>query len=110
MSQRVTVVLTDDIDGSVADSTQTFALNGISYEIDLNEANTEALKAALAPWIAAARKAGGRAATSRAGRGSVRSKRGEVRELREWARANGYTVSDRGRISAEVQSAFRAAH
>ena len=30
--------------------------------------------------------------------------------LRDWARANGWTVSDRGRISAEVLSAWQVAH
>ena len=28
--------------------------------------------------------------------------------MRRWARANGYNVSDRGRISAEVQAAYHA--
>ncbi|WP_203616485.1 histone-like nucleoid-structuring protein Lsr2, partial [Streptomyces sp. SID13726] len=31
-------------------------------------------------------------------------------EVREWARASGYTVNDRGRISQEIQTAYDAAH
>lgn len=30
-------------------------------------------------------------------------------EVREWARANGYTVRDRGRLSATLKQAFTAA-
>jgi hypothetical protein len=30
-------------------------------------------------------------------------------EIREWARANGHTVSERGRLSAAVKEAFTAA-
>ncbi|WP_458864192.1 Lsr2 family DNA-binding protein [Mycobacteroides abscessus] len=30
--------------------------------------------------------------------------------IRQWARKNGYEVSDRGRIKAEVVEAFEAAH
>lgn len=30
------------------------------------------------------------------------------REIREWAREHGWTVSDRGRIPAEVRRAFEA--
>ncbi|MBU4337609.1 MAG: Lsr2 family protein, partial [Actinobacteria bacterium] len=28
----------------------------------------------------------------------------------DWAKSNGYTVSERGRISAEVKTAYDAAH
>lgn len=32
-----------------------------------------------------------------------------AREVREWAKANGHDVSERGRLSAEVREAFTAA-
>ncbi|MFD1046748.1 histone-like nucleoid-structuring protein Lsr2 [Kibdelosporangium lantanae] len=43
MAQRVTVQMVDDLDGTAADdvSTVSFALDGVSYEIDLSEANAE---------------------------------------------------------------------
>ena len=36
--------------------------------------------------------------------------KGDLGAVREWARANGHTVSDRGRISADVQAAYDKAH
>ena len=56
MAQRVVVTLSDDIDGSEAAETIAFGLDGKSYEIDLNEANAEKLREALAPYVEAGRK------------------------------------------------------
>ena len=109
MAQRVNIVLEDDIDGSDADETVTFALDGVSYEIDLNGKNAAALRDALAPYVGHARRAAGRRAGGRpsAGRGSGKR---DLADVREWARSNGHKVSDRGRISAEVQAAYDKAH
>jgi len=106
MAQRVQVVLVDDIDGGTADETVTFALDGVAYEIDLTTANAARLRDALAPWVGSGRRVGGRARTAR--RGAGRSSGGRNTEIREWARSNGYKVSDRGRIPAEVKAAFDA--
>lgn len=38
------------------------------------------------------------------------SGRDQVQAVRDWARQNGYTVSDRGRIAKSIQDAFDAAH
>jgi Lsr2 protein len=35
---------------------------------------------------------------------------GELASVREWARGQGYSVSDRGRISANVMAAYETAH
>ena len=109
MAQRVSIVLEDDIDGSDADETVTFALDGVTYEIDLNAKNAAALRDALAPYVGHARRAAGRRTcrTSRRVRGPAKRDLGDVRE---WARSNGHKVSDRGRISAEVQAAYDKAH
>ncbi|NEE54003.1 Lsr2 family protein, partial [Streptomyces sp. SID8455] len=56
MAQRVVVTLSDDIDGGTAAETVTFALDGKTYEIDLNPANAKKLRKALAPYMAAGRK------------------------------------------------------
>jgi hypothetical protein len=56
MAQTVIVKLTDDIDGGEADETVSFALNGKTYEIDLNAKNAERLRDAFAPFIEKARK------------------------------------------------------
>ncbi|QGN58370.1 Lsr2 family protein [Nostocoides sp. HKS02] len=108
MAQRVNIVLEDDLDGSEADETVTFALDGVTYEIDLNAANAAGLRDSLAPYVGHARRAGGRRA---AGRPSSRGggKR-DLADVRDWARKNGHKVSDRGRISAEIQAAYDKAH
>ncbi|RYV49538.1 histone-like nucleoid-structuring protein Lsr2 [Pengzhenrongella frigida] len=110
MAQKVQVLLVDDIDGVTADETVTFALDGVSYEIDLTTEHAAELRSAFAPWVTSARKTSGRP-TARAARGS-RSNGGssDATKIREWARANGHTVSERGRISADIRAAYEAAN
>lgn len=104
MARKTKVTLIDDIDGSEATTTIGFALDGVSYEIDLNEENATELREGLARWIEHGRRTGGRA---RRGAGAGRSS--ESKRIREWARENGLEVSDRGRISAEIRQAYAAA-
>lgn len=106
MAQRVQIILEDDIDGGPADETLTFGLDGVTYEIDLNEKNASALRDALAPYTGHARRAGGRRSTAR----KAATPGGNTSAVREWARANGHTVSDRGRISADVMAAYEKAN
>jgi hypothetical protein len=114
VAQKVQVVLVDDIDGGEAEETVTFALDGVSYEIDLSAPNAAKLRDAFAPYLGSARRVGGRAssgrgrrpAATRSGGGSGRS----TAEIREWARNNGYTVNERGRIPANVLEAYEKAH
>lgn len=116
MVQRVQVILEDDMTGGEASETVEFALDGVSYEIDLNDDNAAKLRDALAPWIAEARRSGGRRQTRRrGGAGSAASggspaKSDELAQMREWGRANGFKVSSRGRVSQELQDAYAAAH
>lgn len=113
MAQKIQVILVDDIDGGTAEETVSFALDGVSYEIDLSSKNAKKLRDALAPYVAEARKSrsGGRRRTSGAGGASRRrGGGGGAAEIRAWARDNGYEVSERGRVSEEVRSAYEAAH
>jgi GNAT superfamily N-acetyltransferase len=114
MAQRVNIVLEDDLDGSEADETVTFALDGVSYEIDLSANNAAALRDSLAQYVGHARRAAGRRPAGRPAGRPAASSRGtgkrDLADVREWARANGHQVSDRGRISAEVQAAYDKAH
>lgn len=57
MARKVQILLEDDLDGSIADETIHFALDGTTYEIDLSKANALRLREALAPYVAAGRKA-----------------------------------------------------
>lgn len=109
MAQKVQVLLVDDVDGSAAEETVTFALDGVSYEIDLTAANAAKLRDALAEWVGHARKVGGRSSRSSAPR-ARRASSSDAQAVRDWAKANGYTVSERGRISAEIKTAYDAAH
>jgi len=108
VAQKVQVQLVDDFDGSVADGTVTFGLDGKSYEIDLSAANAQKLRGALAEFVEKARKVGGKQA--KAPRVGTRSGTKDLGDVRAWARDNGFQVSDRGRVSSEVLSAYDAAH
>jgi hypothetical protein len=111
MAQRVEVKLIDDIDGGDAAETVSFSLDGISYEIDLSDKHAKKLRDEFATWTGHARRSGtGGKSTSRRRSASAGAKRGDLAAVREWARANGHQVSDRGRISAEVQAAYDKAH
>jgi hypothetical protein len=110
VAQKVQVVLTDDIDGGEADETVPFALDGVSYEIDLSAANAEALREIFAPYVDVARRVGGRASRRPGAKARPAGERVDMSDLRNWARENGYQISDRGRVSSEVRSAYEAAH
>ena len=105
MAQQVNIVLVDDIDGTPADETVSFALDGKEYEIDLNTKNAQKLRDAVAPYLGHARRAGGR----RRGR-SASGTGPSPADIRAWARDNGFNVPDRGRVASEVREAYLAAH
>lgn len=106
--EQVTVKVLDDITGEEGASTTEFALDGVSFEIDLTEANRQKLKDAFAGYITAGRKTGGgkaRMVTPR-GTGVAKPDREQLRAVREWARRHGLAVSNRGRIASLVQLAY----
>ncbi|MFC4003945.1 Lsr2 family protein [Prauserella oleivorans] len=112
MAQKVLVSLVDDLDGSEADETVEFGLDGVSYEIDLSAENAEELRDALAQYVEHARRAGGRkrsggrAAAAKVPGRSAAVDREQNQAIRAWARKNGFDVSDRGRIPSEVVEAY----
>ncbi|WP_075334924.1 Lsr2 family protein [Pseudonocardia sp. Ae717_Ps2] len=110
MARIETVQLVDDLDGAAADETVAFALDGKLFEIDLNATNAATFRDKLAPFVSAARTAGGsrraRRRDAAAAAGSTEARR-HNQAVRVWARANGYSVSERGRIPAEVVEAYR---
>lgn len=126
MVRTVTVKVVDDFDGSPAQETVRFELDGAAYEIDLSAEHIATLRQALAPFVAAAREIGSARPVPRRPIEATRRRHPEpanaepanaepanadqalVQEMREWARSNGFPVAERGRISAEVQAAFRA--
>ncbi|MCP3822329.1 Lsr2 family protein [Streptomyces sp. A3M-1-3] len=111
MAQKVQVLLVDDLDGVEADETVTFALDGKTYEIDLTTANADKLRGLLEPYTKSGRRTGGRAATGR-GKGRAVAAGGgkDTAEIRAWAKANNYSVNDRGRVPAEIREAYEKAN
>jgi hypothetical protein len=107
VAQKTTVQLIDDLNGSRADETVRFGLDGVTYEIDLSKKNAAGLRDALAKYADAGRRLpGGR----RGGRPRVTAVGASSRTIREWARAKGIKVTDRGRIPASVVEQFNAEH
>ncbi len=117
MAQKVTVQLVDDIDGSEAEATVEFGLDGVNYTIDLSDENAAELRDALASYVAGARRTGGRKrsagkpttkarGTTKNSQAPSASDRERNQAIREWARQQGMQVSDRGRIPSEVVEAY----
>ena len=115
MAQKVQVLLVCDLHADEVEGSETiaFGLDGSSYEIDVCDQHGAELRDAFAPFVGAARRAG-RSPASAARRGARRTGGGggkqNVSEVRDWARKNGFQVSERGRIAAEVLQAYEAAH
>lgn len=109
MAQKVEVKLIDDLDGSEATQTVLFALDGKSYEIDLSDDHTAELRAALAPFVGAARKVSGGRMTPVRRIGSTGPAR-DLNAVRAWARDNGWPdLGSRGRVPDEILKAYDAA-
>ena len=108
MAQRVVVQKTDDIDGSEATQTATFALDGTTYEIDLSEAHAAELRAAIKKYAAAGRRVGG--AARRASAGAIKSASGyDPKAFHARAASNRVELPARGRIPMAALEQYRAA-
>ena len=106
MAQKVTVALEDDLDGGPAAETVRFGLGGAQYEIDLSKKNASKFRKELSLFIEHARKAG-RAQPRHAARTSTSRQRSG--DIRAWAKAQGISVSERGRIPATVVQQYQTA-
>jgi len=103
MAQIISVVITDDLDGSPGAEAMRFSLNGQAYEIDLAPANQARLRESFLPFIEAGRRAGQRKAARPA------RPRPDLSAVRAWASAQGLRVAERGRVSADIMSKYEAA-
>lgn len=118
MAVKTDVRLIDDLaahrgEGEVeAAGTFVFGKDGKEYEIELSEANAQALADALAPFVAAGRPVKRATAST----GSVSRKRTggkrdtKASKVREWARERGIDVPARGRIKPELEAQYDAEH
>ena len=109
MAQKIQTLFIDDLDGSAAEGTVRFGLDGTEYEIDLNARHAQELRATLARYTEAGRKAGG--AAQQPARGARRGSASGLNttEVHKWAKAQGIEVKDRGRVPAELVVKFKAA-
>jgi len=109
VAQKIQTLLIDDLDGSAAECTVRFGLDGAEYEIDLNAGHAKELRDGLARYVDAARRVGdGARKPVRGGRRGPTSGL-DTTEVREWARAQGIEVKDRGRVPADVVVKFKTA-
>lgn len=113
MAQRMNIVIVDDIDGKELPQSEAqtvrFSLDGAQYEIDLSDKNAEALRKAFAKYTSAGRKVGKAAKVTNIRSASRNSDGLDKQKVREWAKANGHTVSDRGRVPQPIIDAYLAA-
>ena len=109
MAQKVNVLLVDDIDGSDAEETIRFGLDGTHYEIDLNGEHAEDLRGQLERYVKAARKVAGSACRPARGRGASAND-DRNKEIRDWARERDLDVNERGRIPAGIVAQYEAAN
>mgnify|MGYP000983694313 FL=1 len=112
MATQTVTTLVDDIDGTTEDVvTCAFGLGDSHFEIDLNAAHREELESVLAKFVAAARQVRGEKSVRQPRQAKTeRTDREQTHAIRQWARENGFEVSERGRISKTLIEAFEAAH
>jgi Lsr2 len=106
VAQRTQIMYIDDIDGSEADGTVRFGLDGTAYEIDLSKKHADELARVIRPYIDVARKVPAARRSAQGGRPVRRSQS----DVRAWARAQGLKVSDRGRIPADLLARYESEH
>ena len=108
MAQRIQTLFIDDIDGSEAEGTIRFALDGTEYEIDLSARHAAEFRDALKEFTAHARKVGGSPRRA-AARGARKPSTIDTVAVRAWARENGHDIKERGRVPASVAAKYREA-
>jgi hypothetical protein len=104
MASRTIILLEDDVDGSKAEETIEFGIDGTTYAIDLSDSNAKKLRGALDGYINKARKVSGKRSTSRKTSSEV-----DLRAVRAWAASNGIELSSRGRVPTSVLEQYRSA-
>ena len=110
MAKKTVILLEDDLDGSEANETLNFAIDGVGYEIDLNERNAAEFRLLLDRYVSAARRSSAPSRGRGRPRGTTHGTPPTSGEVREWAKAQGLSVNERGRVQAAVMADYVAAH
>jgi nucleoid-associated protein Lsr2 len=115
MAKTTRVVLTCDLHGDGTEAVTTIRMdNGTArYELDLCQSHFDHLTGAGRRLPPRRRTRGARSATKAANKAPAKTRRRgggavDTAAVREWARAHGHTVSDRGRIPRQILEAFTA--
>jgi len=101
MAQKEQVELVSDLDGTKAEETVSFGLDGTAYEIDLSSEQAQEMRLALAGYTEAASRRWRSARKQRA-----RGRSAEPPGLREWAASRGFEVRDGWAVPARVRDEF----
>ena len=104
-------VLVDDINGEEGAESLAFALDGISYEIDLIPANRLKLEEALLPFINSGRRIRLNMQANQPKYPkltAVAPRAFDPVQVRAWAAANNVQIGDRGRIPGPVVQQYEA--
>ena len=105
MARQVIERLVDDIDGSEATQSVAFGVDGLAYQIDLNDQHADDLRNRLSPFLEVARRV--REDRHASARGAVGDK-DRNSAIRQWALDEGVELPSRGRIAGAVQEAYDA--
>jgi len=108
MVTRIRHDVLDDLTGESNATTRTYSIDGQHYEIDLVDANWVELQECMAKFTAVSRRRGVKRAA--AAERSTKGASAENARIREWARASGIEVPERGRIPQKIREAYAAAN
>lgn len=113
MATQTIITRTDSLDERISSEVEDVVFfdprTGQKLEIQLGAANRKHFEnhlARLDKYIAAAEVV----AEPVVSKPKAAAKNSETTKIREWAKANGFQIGDRGRIKAEIMQAYKAAH
>ncbi|MCX4666434.1 Lsr2 family protein [Streptomyces sp. NBC_01381] len=112
MAQKVVTTYVDDLTGEESSeiATHSILIDGAGVEIDLTDENYEKLLELLNPYLQADGARRIRGGSKAKGKSKAASGgKDDSSAIRAWAKANGFEVSDRGRVPSNVREAFENA-
>jgi hypothetical protein len=98
-----------DLDDSSVSSERAFTIDGVPYQIDLCSDHAAEFSSAIAPFVANGRRISRPRQAKATGSRSPRQA-GDLKSVRTWAAANGFEVSERGRLPGQVIAAYNSAN
>ena len=107
--RQIIETVTCDVCGQTTDdpTNVTLGWGREQWELDLCPTHNAELSQQFDQWTANARRTS--SASGSRGRGTKASP-ADVAAVREWAKANGFKVGDKGRIASDVRAAYAAAN